>query len=120
LATTELLPADKPIVGALRLPERLTQVSSCDYTIGDESSLENRPSAESIDNHRLRGMFSSDVGEAVRAAGAGADFLVMRSTLWLNELARLCRVVRVPVFARGIGLEEAWVSGASGLNEIID
>jgi 8-oxo-dGTP diphosphatase len=33
LATVELLAADGPIVRALRLPERLTQVSSRDYTV---------------------------------------------------------------------------------------
>jgi hypothetical protein len=35
-----------------------------------------------------------------------------------NELAALCRLVSVPVFARGIGLEQAWALGASGINEL--
>jgi 8-oxo-dGTP diphosphatase len=120
LAAAELLPADRPIVAALRLPERLSQVSSRDYTIGDTSSLGNRPGAEAINNHSLHGAFCSNVDDAVGAARVGADFLVMRHALSPNELVGLCGLIPVPVFARGIKLEEAWASGASGLNDLID
>jgi len=34
------------------------------------------------------------------------------------DLSALCEGVPVPVYARGIGLEQAWALGASGLNEI--
>jgi hypothetical protein len=63
-------------------------------------------------------MFCKDGVEAVDAAGAGADFLVLRNPLADGELAALCDSVPMPVFARGIGLEQAWALGASGLNEI--
>ena len=48
----------------------------------------------------------------------GADFLVMRGALADEELVELSRTVSVPVYARGLGLEEVWKLGASGLNEI--
>ena len=44
----------------------------------------------------------------------------MRNALADGELTALCGAVAVPVFARGIGLEQAWGLGASGLNEIAD
>lgn len=118
LAAADLLPADKPIVAALRLPERLGQTSSRDYTIGDMSTLESRAGAESTHNQGLYGVLCSTVDDAVGAARMGAEFLVMSHPLRSDELVDLCRLVPVPVFARGIELEEAWALGASGLSDI--
>ena len=109
LAATELLPADGPIVAALRLPERLTQASTEYYAVGG---------AGATGEGKLAGVFCTDAAEGRAAAGAGADFLVLRYALLPDELAELCRLVPVPVFARGMELEEAWASGASGVNEI--
>jgi 8-oxo-dGTP diphosphatase len=119
LATAELLPADKPIVAALRLPERLTEASSPYYGIRDSSSLD-RPNAgaEVPEDTRLRGVLCVSAAEAAVAAGGGADFLVLTKTLSPGELAALCRSVSVPVYAQGLGLEEACALGASGTNEI--
>jgi mutator protein MutT len=108
LATADLLPADKPIVAALRLPERLTEISTPYYGIDSDVS----------GSHRLRGVSCASVVEAAAAAGAGAGFLAMRDALAAGELAGLCDLVPVPVFARGLRLEEAWMLGASGVNEI--
>jgi len=117
LALAELLPADKPIVAALRLPERLTQISAPYYGVTQLSSLGH--SAFGADaNNQLRGVFCASASEAVAAAGTGVGFLVLREALSPNELAALCQLVSVPVFARGIGLEQAWALGASGLNDI--
>jgi mutator protein MutT len=119
LATAELLPADKPIVAALRLPERLRDASSPYYRIGDLSSLRpSRDGAESSHEARLQGVFCASAEDAAAAARAGVDFLVMREVLADAEVAALCDLVPVPVFARGIGLERAWELGASGVNEI--
>jgi mutator protein MutT len=119
LATAELLPADKPIVAALRLPERLRDASSPYYRIGDLSSLRpSRGGAESSHEARLQGVFCASAEDAAAAARAGVDFLVMREVLADAEVAALCDLVPVPVFARGIGLERAWELGASGVNEI--
>jgi mutator protein MutT len=119
LATVELLPADKPIVAALRLPERLTQISTRFYSIGDLSSL-GHPTvgAEVTHNTRLRGVFCANAESGVTAARAGAGLVVMRDALADGELVALCNSVPVPVFARGIKLEQAWALGASGLHEI--
>ena len=118
LEGVELLPADRPIVAALRLPEKLTQVSSRGYTVQEASPLGDRCTAEAINNPGLHGVFCAKVDEAAGMARLGADFLVMRRALPPGELVGLCGLVSIPVFARGIELEQAWALGASGVNEI--
>jgi mutator protein MutT len=121
LAMAELLPADKPIVAALRLPERLTQVSTRHYRAGDLNSWGHLNAGAGVfHDTRLRGVFCGSAAEAAAAADAGADFIVLREALSPSQLTALCHSLSVPVFARGIGLEQAWVLGASGLNEITD
>jgi hypothetical protein len=56
--------------------------------------------------------------EAVDAAGAGVDFLALRSLLVDGKLAALCDSVPVPVFVRASTPEAAFALGASGINEI--
>jgi 8-oxo-dGTP diphosphatase len=120
LERAELLPADGPIVRALRLPERLTHLATPDYEVVESTFPRKRLAVNGDANERskLVGMFCGDDEEAVEAAGAGADFLVLRDVLGCGELAALCESVPVPVFARGIGLERAWEMGASGCSEI--
>jgi mutator protein MutT len=114
LATADLLPADRPIVAALRLPEILTRVSTPFYRIGEPAAQRAGDSGDS----RLRGAFCSHADQAVAAAAAGADFLVMSAPLPERELAALCESIPNPVFAAGIELQRAWGHGASGLNQI--
>lgn len=117
LATVDLLPADGPIVQTLWLPELLTQTSSTAYEVSVFGSRDLRPQA--IGNHvRLAGASCQNAAEAAAAAAAGADFLVLREPLSAAELAALCGAVTLPVYARGITLSEAWVLGATGVNEI--
>jgi mutator protein MutT len=79
LAVTELLPADKPIVAALRLPERLTRVSMPYYGVGDLSALGHSTfGADANNDIQLRGVFCATAPEAVVAADTGAGFLVLR------------------------------------------
>lgn len=124
LEKAELLPADGPIVRALRLPERLTQLSTPDYEVVESAFPRTRRAVEAAANNRskLVGMFCTGgeaaAGAVAVGAGAGADFLVLCDVLADGELAAICDSVPVPVFARGIGLEEAWALGASGCNEI--
>jgi 8-oxo-dGTP diphosphatase len=119
LATAELLPADKPIVAALRLPEQLTQMSMRYYSVGDLNVLEHLTGGAQVPHDApLRGVFCANAEDGVAATRAGADFVVMRNALADSELVALCDSVPVPVFARGIGVEHAWALGASGLNEI--
>jgi hypothetical protein len=107
LEKAELLPADGPIVRALRLPERLVHRSTPDYKVVESTFPRKRLAVDGDANERskLVAMFCRDGEEAVDAAGAGADFLVLRNVLGCGELAALCDSVPVPVFARGIGLE---------------
>lgn len=129
LEEAELLPADGPIVRALRLPERLTRRSTPDYEVVELAFPRKRRGADGDPNQdanerakpvrsKLVGTYCRDGEEAVDAAGAGADYVVLRSVLADGELVALCDAVRVPVFARGIGLEQAWALGASGCSEI--
>jgi 8-oxo-dGTP diphosphatase len=97
LQAVELLPADWPIVRALRLPERLT---------------------EAFDPNELRGVFCANLLQANAAAGAGADFIVLSEVLSVGALAVLCQSVSIPVYARGLVLEEAWALGATGVSEV--
>lgn len=119
LAGVELLPADGPIVRALRLPERLTQVSTPCYVIVDPESGSPSPDTNDvIHDARLSGTFCTSAKQAVGAAAAGAEFLVLRAQIAAGELAALCRVVSEPVYAHGIALEAAWALGASGTSDI--
>jgi 8-oxo-dGTP diphosphatase len=119
LEKVDLLPADGPIVRALRLPERLTHRSTPDYEVVEATFPRKRLAAGGGATVRsiLVGLFCRDGEEAVAAAGAGAEFLVLRERLPDHELAGLCNAVAVPVFAVGMALEEAWELGVSGVNE---
>jgi hypothetical protein len=108
-------------VAALRLPERLTASSSPHYGIRDLTSRAHpNDGAKVTHDAKLRGVFCANAVEAAAATGAGADFLVLCEVLSPGELAALCESVSVPVYARGLALEEAWILGASGTNEISD
>jgi mutator protein MutT len=109
LESVELLPADGPIVAALRLPERVTVAATRDYVIGD--------SAEPDAGGRLSGVFCEGLADAMAASDAGADFIVLRSELPHAELRSICEMIAVPVYTPGLELEEAWGLGATGVVE---
>jgi mutator protein MutT len=110
LEPAELLPADAPIVAALRLPERLTHVATDDYAVTELGRAES--------TGRLHGVFCAGIADAMAAGDAGADFLVLRTELSRAESASICELVAVPVYVRGVGVEEAWEIGATGIVEI--
>jgi hypothetical protein len=107
LETVELLPADGPIVAAMRLPERLTQTSTDFYVVEELGG----PDA----GGRLRGMWCEGMADAMAGSDAGADFLVLRNELAHGEIKSICELVAVPVYAKGLAAEEAWALGASGV-----
>jgi len=116
LSDAELLPADRPIVDALRLPERLRnsvspyyEILTCD-ALGGVTGERRRP-------QRLLGSLCRQPREAERSAAA-ADFLVMREPLPDDELRLLCAGVDRPVYVRGVALERAWALGATGVSSI--
>ena len=51
------------------------------------------------------------------ASDAGADFLVLQNELAPAEIRSICELVPVPVYVRGLTLEEAWGFGATGIAE---
>jgi len=129
LGSAELLPADRPIVAALRLPERLRRAASPVYEIlaceevargvpAQRSGSAGSPRAAG-GRRPLQGALCREPHEARQSASAGADFLVMSEALPHDELAALCAGVDLPVFARGVALERAWKIGASGVNSMV-
>jgi mutator protein MutT len=110
LEATELLPADGPIVAALRLPERLTEVSTRDYVLAR--------AAEPDAAGRLSGVLCGGMADAMAASDAGANFLVLRNELPYADIRSICELVPIPVYAPALGLEEAWELGATGVVEI--
>ncbi len=113
LATADLLPADRPIVEALCLPQRLRRAVTPFYRIRDCTEIVRQERTAG-----LKGAFCRDVDEARAAADAGADFVAMRAALAPHALAALCERLALPVFARGLTLERAWALGASGVNAV--
>ncbi len=107
-----MLPADAPIVAALRLPERLSQVSTPDYVIGRSAT------AAADAAGRLRGVWCSSAADAMAANDAGADFLVLQDELAPAQFRSICELVPVPVYVSGLGVEEAWELGATGVVKI--
>jgi mutator protein MutT len=110
LEATELLPADGPIVAALRLPERLARVSTSHYVVAGSCGADS--------SGRLQGVLCAGIADAMAGSDAGADFLVMRDELSHTEITSICDLVAVPVYVRGLGMEEAWKFGATGIVEI--
>lgn len=110
LDSVEMLPADGPIVAALRLPESLTQASTPDYVLGRS------PAGDAA--ARLRGVWCSGLADAMAASDAGADFLVLRYELAHDEMRSICELIAVPVYVTGVAIEEAWEIGATGIAAI--
>jgi len=112
LASAGLLPADRPIVAALYLPQRLRRAETAHYRIGGPKLLDRRPPP----GGPLLGTLCGTAADAAAASDAGADFLVMRRALPAEELRALCARLAVPVYARGLTLKGAWRIGASGVS----
>jgi mutator protein MutT len=106
LESVELLPADGPIVAALRLPERLTQLSTDYYAVADLGGADS--------GGRLRGVWCSGMADALAGSDAGADFLVLRDELPHEDIRSICELVPIPVYVPGLALKEAWELGATG------
>jgi mutator protein MutT len=107
LETVELLPADGPIVAALKLPEMLIEQSTRDYVVSNTS--------EPDPQGRLRGVLCDGLADAMAASDAGANFIVLTRALTPHELTSLCELIPIPVYGHGLALEDAWEYGASGI-----
>ena len=107
-----LLPADRPIVAALALPERLI------VTVTDEYVVDSAGSGLHQKSNRLRGTVCRTVAEAREATRKGADFIVLREPLRASQLSELCSEIAIPVYSAGVELEDAWRLGATGTNQL--
>ncbi len=116
LASAELLPADRPILATLKLPQRLRRASTPVYRVTGLSAA--RGTDPEDFGARLLGLACRSAAEAEAAAGR-ADFLVLREAPSGRDLAALCGAVPVPVFVPGMAMERAWALGASGINDIV-
>jgi mutator protein MutT len=106
LERAQLLPADKPIVAALRLPAILLSETTDVYSIGERHG------------GRQFGVLCDDMNSAAEAENGGADFVLMRAALTDAALSRLCRTLLIPVFTPGMSLSDAWRLGASGIHKL--
>ena len=104
LGQASLLPADQPIVAALRLPAILIAESTDDYSVGVCQA------------HKQLGVMCNDSAVALTAQKRGADFVLMSADMPMPELSRLCSALSIPVFAAGMPLDGAWKLGASGIH----
>lgn len=123
LATVDLLPADAPIVRALRLPERLVAADAPSYRVLEHSSdvlaMRAADVGDSTGVSRLFGVGCFSVEDALRAGRhASVEFLVMRREAPADDLRLLCESVEIPVFVRGTELEAAWGLGATGISTL--
>ncbi len=119
LPAAKLLPADRPIVTALRLPVRLTQASGAQYVLGEFGALPDRRDERGVaGSAQLHGVYWDRKLPAAAGGVPGADFLVLRERLDAAELTALCDAVQVPVYAHGISLQAAWNAGCIGVNEL--
>jgi mutator protein MutT len=107
LESVQMLPADGPIVSALRLPDTLSQAATRDYMLGRATGVDAAG--------RLCGAWCLGLADALAASDAGADFLALRNELPHAEIRSICEWVPVPVYLPGLALREAWELGASGV-----
>ena len=119
LPSAQLLPADAPIVRALRLPERLLFADTLDYRVDDLFACLPRAEASPPDGVQLRGVRCYGPADAGGAAAAGADFVVMGEPLAEGEVRQLCDKLAIPVYIRDPSLEHAWAMGATGISDAL-
>ena len=124
LGAADLLPADRPIISALALPERLRRRQTRHYALSEYASFMRdaalgspAASRERGESAPLHGVLCGHLEEARAAVSRGARFIALRGEHDSSEMALLCESVPMPVYVRGMTLERAWDLGASGIYE---
>jgi mutator protein MutT len=107
------LPADRPVVTALRLPERIHASAGPGFRVVAMGAADFKR-----DGPTLVGALCDGESDAASAAADGADFVVLRHRLDKAEISALCARMNVPLFVHGITLEEAWELGATGVSDL--
>lgn len=108
LTSANLLPADRPIVTTLILPECIAVAEDPRYIVG----------AGPAKAGQFRGRFCADSAEAAAAIVDGADFLLVSQILDPPSIEALTAELNVPVYVRDVSPEVAWACGASGLHTL--
>ena len=106
LERAELLAADKPIVSALRLPAVLMSECTDIYSIGERHT------------GKQFGVMCGDMNSAAAAESRGADFVLTSFEPADTALSELCAALLIPVFTRGMCLNDAWRLGACGIHTL--
>ena len=117
LESVELLPADGPIVAALRLPERLTQASTRDYVVGR--------SAEADAAGRLRGVWCAGLRMRWRRAMpvrifwcCGRSFRVPKSRRCASWFLFRCMCRGLSFRRRGSWGPRGWLRSTARFNSL--
>ena len=108
LARAELLPADRPVVTALRLPDLIEDHTSTGFRLLAE------PASLPVHREIPHGVLCAGIDQAREAARAGADFIVFTSRWPAPVLRATVMELNLPVYACGVGCPEAWAAGATG------
>jgi len=101
-----LLPADRPIVAALRLPSVLVQEVTDGYSVGTRVSA------------KLFGAWCEVADEALAAERDRADFVLLRDPIPESRLSQLCQTLLIPLFTSEMSLHSAWRLGATGIHTL--
>jgi len=117
LPRANLIPADRPVMTALMLPEIIAARDGPQYVVaGALSEKAPTPGLAPPAAGRLRGGFCDGAADAAAVVAAGADFLLLRQACDLPSIAALTAGLNVPVYVREVALSEAWEHGATGLH----
>lgn len=108
LTSANLLPADRPVVTSLILPECIAAERGQRYIVGTGPAHAGQ----------FRGCFCADSAEAAAAVAGGADFLLVSPTLDSPSIVVLTAELNVPVYVRDVSPEVAWACGASGVHTL--
>lgn len=114
MSHADLLPADRPVVTALRLPERIVTSAGRGYRVVAMGAADFKR-----EEPTLVGALCGGLPDAIRAAAEGADFVVLHRRLESAQITDLCAAMNVPVFAHDITLAQAWELGATGISDLV-
>jgi mutator protein MutT len=115
LPKAQLIPADRPVVTALMLPEVIAAAEGPHYVIPVAAGA---PTGGRGISQGLRGTFCRGASDAAAAVAGGADFLLVRDILDLPSIAALTTGLNVPVYVRHVALSDAWEQGATGVHTL--
>jgi mutator protein MutT len=119
LPGADVLPADRPAIAALRLPDRLESRCGRNYEVVCATDLRaavrGASGEASLVGASLVGASCADPSAARAAAAAGADFIVLTAVLPAETVKTLCGAINLPVYCSGIELARAWEIGARGI-----